>query len=126
MACFGSKTLTFIHSELFPALPLSLLIFLDQWAYLQTDRYVHPAAEGGAHSSRWKPQVFEDLREGLSEGYAGPFLCYHHAGTHTGQVHISQLDMGEKKISISKTYELESDKIILVFAEKRRKIVSVF
>lgn len=33
---------------------------------------------------------------------------------------------GKKKISISKTYELESDKIILVFAEKRRKIVSVF
>lgn len=31
---------------------------------------------------------------------------------------------GEKKIS--KTYELESDKIILVFAEKRRKIISVF
>lgn len=90
-------------------------MFLDQSAYLQTDRYVHPAAEGGAHSSRWKPQVFEDLREGLSEGYAGPFLCYHHAGTHTGQVHISQLDMGEKE-----------DKIILGFAEKRRKIVSVF
>lgn len=33
---------------------------------------------------------------------------------------------GKKKISISETYELESDKIILVFAEKRRKIVSVF
>lgn len=126
MACFGSKTLTFIHSELFPALPLSLLIFLDQWAYLQTDRYVHPAAEGGAHSSRWKPQVFEDLREGLSEGYAGPSSATTMQVRTQDRFTFLSWIWGEKKISISKTYELESDKIILVFAEKRRKIVSVF
>lgn len=65
-------------------------------AYLQTDRHIHPAAEGGADGSWWEAQVLEDLWEGLGECYAWPLLCYHHARTHARQVHISQLKVDKR------------------------------
>lgn len=74
-----------------PGTPLGSSSSLGSVSYLEADGHIDPAPKGGAHSTRRQTQVLEKLGEGLCERNAGPLLCHHHAGSHTGQVHTLHL-----------------------------------
>lgn len=56
---------------------------LNWLLYLHADGQVNPGTKSSADSSGRQPNVLEQLGEGVREGEAGAFLCYHHAAPHT-------------------------------------------